>query len=176
MLISGRTDFAVPPLLVVFLVLNLLPSVLWMVRGFTSLRLEVSCMNTMQKEAIQQMRKEGQSYTKIAEFLGVSENTVKSYCRRNHLGGIAKHISESNGTNCRQCGAPLKQIAGKRQKQYCSDQCRMAWWNSHPELKNRKINRKFSCQICGQEFDGYGNRERRFCSRACYGRSKVVRE
>lgn len=132
-------------------------------------------MNNKQQEAIQQMRKEGQSYTKIADHLGISENTIKSYCRRNNLGGIAVPVTESsNGTFCKKCGALLTQIQGKKQKQYCSDKCRMSWWNSHPEAVTHKSVRQFTCQSCGQRFEGYGKRERKFCSRACYGKSRVV--
>jgi len=132
-------------------------------------------MNHQQKEAIQQLREEGQSYSRIAELLGISDNTVKSYCRRNNLGGVALPASEPvSETFCRQCGAPLKQIIGKKQKQYCSDQCRLAWWNAHPEAVTHKSMRLFTCQTCGRVFEGYGKRERKFCSRACYGKSKAV--
>jgi ribosomal protein L34E len=76
---------------------------------------------------------------------------------------------------CNQCGAPLKQIAGKKQKRFCSNKCRMAWWNSHPEKINRIAVRAFTCQTCGQDFESYGKRERKYCSRACYGKSMAVR-
>jgi len=46
-------------------------------------------MKYLQKEQITQMRSEGFSYAKIAAALGISENTVKSFCRRNNLGGAA---------------------------------------------------------------------------------------
>lgn len=133
-------------------------------------------MDHQQKEAIQQLRANGKSYTKIADTLGISENTIKSYCRRNNLRGAALTESKPGSfTYCRQCGAPLKQMAGKKQKQYCSDQCRMTWWNAHPEAVTHKSIRLFTCHTCGQSFVGYGKRERKFCSRACYGKSKVVR-
>lgn len=132
-------------------------------------------MNHQQKEAIQQLREEGQSYSRIAELLGISDNTVKSYCRRNKLGGVALPASEPvSETFCRQCGAPLKQMTGKKQKQYCSDQCRLSWWNAHPEAVTHKSIREFTCQTCGRVFEAYGKRERKFCSRACYGKSKAV--
>ena len=133
-------------------------------------------MNHQQKEDIRRMREEGQSYTKIAELLGISENTVKSYCRRNSLGGVALVASESvNGTYCHQCGAPITQTAGRKQKLYFSDKCRMAWWNAHPAAVNRKTIRHFNCKTCGRSFEGYGNRERKYCSTACYCKSKAVR-
>lgn len=133
-------------------------------------------MKFQQKEAIRQLRAEGQSYTKIADTLGISENTVKSYCRRNNLGGVAFTMTDPmEGTFCRQCGAQLKQSIGKKQKQFCSDKCRMAWWNAHPEAVNRKSVKLYTCQTCGQEFEGYGKRERKYCSRTCYGKANAVR-
>ena len=38
-------------------------------------------MTFQQKETIKQLREEGFSYAKIAEQLGISENTIKSFCR-----------------------------------------------------------------------------------------------
>lgn len=132
-------------------------------------------MNYQQKEAVQQLRAERQSYSKIAAILGISENTVKSYCRRNSLSGITVSETESTrNTYCRQCGAPLKQITGKKHKKYCSDQCRMVWWNDHAEAVAHKNIWHFTCQTCGRKFDGYGKRERKYCSRTCYGKSKAV--
>lgn len=132
-------------------------------------------MNHQQKEAVKQLREEGQSYYRIADLLFISENTVKSYCRRNNLSGVASIRDEQmSRTYCRQCGATLKQTLGKKQKQYCSDQCRMMWWNSHPIEVNRKNIQTFVCQTCGRNFIGYGKRERKYCSHACYGKAKRV--
>ena len=73
-------------------------------------------MNGLQKERIALLRAEGKSYTKIADTLGLSINTVKSYCRRNNLGGNATIMSDSvDGTFCCQCGVPLNQTIGKKQ-------------------------------------------------------------
>ena len=133
-------------------------------------------MNDLQKERIALLRTGGESYKIIADTLGLSINTVKSYCRRNNLGRSATRMSDPvDGTFCCQCRMPLKQTIGKRQKRFCSDKCRMAWWNAHPENVNHKTVRAFTCLTCGQNFYTYGNRERKYCSRACYGKSKVVR-
>lgn len=132
-------------------------------------------MNQRQKEAIQQLRREGQSYNKISDILGISVNTIKSYCQRNKLGGVTLPLADSViGRLCKKCAAPLKQTQGKKMKQYCSDQCRMAWWNAHPESITHKSVRRFTCQHCGRIFEAYGTKVRKYCSRACYGKSKVV--
>lgn len=102
-------------------------------------------MNNLQKEQIVILRANGESYSKIADVLGISINTIKSFCRRNNLGGVASAGTKQEGDAlCNQCGAPLKQIAGKKQKRFCSNKCRMAWWNSHPEKINRIAVRAFT--------------------------------
>ena len=40
-----------------------------------------------------------------------------------------------DGTFCHQCGIPIQQTVGRKQKQYCSDKCRMTWWNAHPKCQ-----------------------------------------
>lgn len=132
-------------------------------------------MKHQQKEAIRQLRQAGQSYAKIADLLGISENTVKSYCRRNELGGVSEGLSGSAlATHCRHCGATVMQTPGKKARRYCSDKCRMLWWNAHPEAVTRKRLQIFTCKACGQIFEGYGKRDRKFCSRTCYGQARVV--
>lgn len=133
-------------------------------------------MNHQQKLEIRRMREAGSSYAKIAVELSLSKNTVKSFCRRNNLGGVS--LESNNQTDdvlCRQCGTPLTHTAGAKQKRFCSDKCRMAWWNTHPEAVRRKAIYTFTCAHCGTVFESYGNKQRKYCSRACYGKSKAVR-
>lgn len=132
-------------------------------------------MNRSQKDQIKQLRTKGYSYSKIATSLGISLNTVKSFCQRNGLSGRADLLKENPIIIdvCHQCGKPLNQTPGKKKKLFCSDKCRMAWWNSHPEAVKRKQFQTFTCPICGLTFKVYGSRERKYCSRACYGKSKV---
>lgn len=133
-------------------------------------------MTYQQKEKIKQMRGEGFSYSKIAVMLGISENTVKSYCRRNNLGGAGTGIAnQADDILCGQCGALLIHTPSAKKKRFCSDICRMAWWNAHPEAVNRKAMYAFTCAHCGTAFESYGNKNRKYCSRACYGKSKAVR-
>ncbi|MDP3486515.1 MAG: helix-turn-helix transcriptional regulator [Bacillota bacterium] len=133
-------------------------------------------MTYQQKETIKQMRSTGHSYSKIAMLLGISENTVKSFCRRNNLGGVGLAIAnQAPGVLCRQCGTLLTHTAGAKQKRFCSDRCRMTWWNAHPEAVNRKALYPFICAHCGAACESYGNKKRKYCSRACYVKSKAVR-
>lgn len=132
-------------------------------------------MTFQQKEKIKHMRGGGYSYSRIAGTLGISENTVKSFCRRNNLGGVSTaNANQVNGVLCRQCGIQLTHTSGAKQKRFCSDKCRMTWWNAHPEAVRRKALYHFICAQCGATFESYGNKQRKYCSRACYGKSRAA--
>jgi len=129
-------------------------------------------MTIFQKEQVKQRRLSGDSYGLIAAELNISEGTVKTFCRRNNI-GLSIQTSKNN-TVCLQCGLSLTHTPHKRQKKFCSDKCRLAWWNSHQDQVNRKANYNFICIVCGKEFTAYGDNDRRFCSRACFGLSRKV--
>ena len=90
-------------------------------------------MTNGEKMLIAQQRRQGVGYTEIARKLGMSVNTVKSYCQRNGIKPAGKTAVKSDST-CRQCGNTLQQIPGKKKKQFCSDACRMHWWHDHREM------------------------------------------
>jgi DNA-binding XRE family transcriptional regulator len=128
-------------------------------------------MTNLQKNETARLRKDGMSYNKIAETLGVSKDTIKSFCRRNGLGNAA--AVNSSGEFCRQCGESLGESVHKT-KRFCCDACRMAWWKAHPECLNRKAMYCFTCLCCGSGFESYGNKDRKYCSRSCYAKAKAV--
>ena len=110
---------------------------------------------------IRELQMQGNGYKKIAKMLGISENTVKSYCRR--------HPAEDS---CLQCGRALSHTPDKKRKKFCSDKCRLAWWNTHKEFVKKKTFYTLTCQHCGQIFESYGNNKRKFCSRTCFNDSR----
>ena len=126
-------------------------------------------MTSMQKQRIEYLRGKGESYATIAAALNISENTIKSYCRRNGLGaGFKKKQPVANDNEvCAFCGKPLIHTLGAKKKRFCSDKCRMVWWAKHPEAVKRKAVYHFVCPACGVEFEAYGNAKRKYCSRAC---------
>jgi len=71
--------------------------------------------------AIPQLRINGKKPTEIAALLGISVNTVKSHIRR--------HPQTSVTVYCPNCGAVVPQNPGRKTKKFCSDKCRMTWWN-----------------------------------------------
>ena len=122
-------------------------------------------MTDEERKHIEDLRSQGIGYKKISEMLGLSVNTVKSFCNRKRLGGPTvqqdQHI-------CPCCGKPVEQTAHRKQKKFCSDQCRMKWWNSHLDQVNRKANYDFVCPVCRKAFTAYGNSNRKYCSLDCY--------
>ena len=126
-------------------------------------------MKPQDKIAIDNLRMEGKSAGDISIALNLSINTVRSHIRR--------HPDIPNARRCKTCGAFVAQPTGRREKKFCSDKCRMDWWNSHTEQINKKAYYTLVCEECGKEFESYGNNRRKYCCRACYlnaRRSKSV--
>ena len=125
-------------------------------------------MTKQEIEALNLMRSHDKSAADIAIALGLSVNTVRSYIRR-HPPKDAVQVG------CRQCGKPVMQHKGRKAKYFCSDRCRNAWWNAHPEKVQRKAYYRLTCQFCGKEFVSYGNKNRKYCSRLCYADARRSR-
>ena len=124
-------------------------------------------MTNEQKMKIAELRKQGFGYKKIAQMIGVSDGTVKTYCHRAGLTAPAEP-APSDGSTCQFCGKPIVQIQGRKQKRFCSDSCRNKWWNSHLDIVKRKAVYTFTCPACGKEFTAYGNANRKYCCHECY--------
>ena len=125
-------------------------------------------MTKQEIETLNLMRSHDKSAADIAITLGLSVNTVRSYIRR-HPPKDAVQVG------CRQCGKPVLQHKGRKAKYFCSDRCRNAWWNAHPEKVQRKAYYRLTCQFCGKEFVSYGNKNRKYCSRLCYADARKSR-
>ena len=124
-------------------------------------------MTNGEKVQIVQMCKRGLGYAEIARSLGMSVNTVKSYCRRSGVKPLEKKTAQS-GDVCRQCGSVLKLTPGRKRKRFCSDVCRLRWWHGHRELG--KNARTIVCASCGKAF--VTDRMQKYCSHACYIRTR----
>ena len=127
-------------------------------------------MTQSEKYQIEIFRIQGIGYTEIAKRMRISVNSIKTYCRRNALGG--KRGYETAGTisicACENCGKPVIQNPKRKRKRFCSDSCRNAFWNSHMDLVKRKAIYEFTCQHCGKQYTSYGNKTRKYCSHQCY--------
>ena len=125
-------------------------------------------MTDKQKQSIKNMRQLGFTYSAIADSSGLSQNTVKSFCRRENI--YVVYTMTDNMCKC--CGNPLEHSSGKKKKTFCSDKCRSDWWNQNRQWVNRNNKYSITCLSCGKEFDSYGGKERKYCSRKCYTRSR----
>lgn len=130
-------------------------------------------MNSMEKKCIYSFRFSGRSYREIAELLAIKENTVKSYCFRNHLTDkdIKAQAVDKLGC-CQQCGSSIEQQLKCKPRRFCSDKCRVQWWNDHRQLKRHKNPHLVKCIGCGTDFIVYGSQSRKYCSHECYIHSR----
>ena len=124
-------------------------------------------MNEDQKTSIISLRQEGRSYSQIAIALQLSENTVKSICRR-HLVVGKEELRTKSADCCKNCSKPLKNLRFGKPAKFCSERCRREWWKNNNSSPNRKAYYPVRCLGCDKEFLSYGNEKRKYCSHACY--------
>ena len=77
-------------------------------------------MKKQETEKITQLRLSGLPPSKIAAEMGMSVNTIKSHC-----------------------GVPVVQPEGRKRKKFCSDRCRISYWN-HRRKENHHDRNKAS--------------------------------
>ena len=78
--------------------------------------------------------------------------------------------------SCRQCGKPLKQGIKGQPKKFCSEECRRFWWKDNDSELVRKAYYTIICAECGNKFESYGNKSRKFCGHACYINNRFKKE
>ncbi len=130
---------------------------------------------SMEREIIN-LRISRKGYGEIGQILGISSNTVKSFCLRNGLGDeYLKGPEPSRLTklkpkkeiplvgHCLDCGTVFVQNSHGSRK-FCSQLCAGRWRRKHSAGKFRKI-----CPICGKSYPVFDTRkERMYCSLDCY--------
>lgn len=122
-------------------------------------------MTKEQKILILHYREQHMTYRQIGEKLGLSPDTVKTFCRRNTPQEDRTETSASS--QCRNCGAPVHPLPGRRERLFCSPACRTAYWRKHNLLgKDPRY-----CAGCGALLTG-GSASRKYCSHACYIRHR----
>jgi len=125
-------------------------------------------MTALEKMMIQDLQRKGYGYKKIATELNLPVNSVKSYCRRHGEDEILPVGM------CPQCGRTVVQKPHRKQKKFCSDKCRMAWWKEHPDSIQRKEPFEFRCACCGVSFTSRSSK-RVYCSKDCYAKGRSGR-
>ena len=128
-------------------------------------------MTNAEKSAILLMREQRKSYKCIADELGLSINTVKSFVHRQFETQSAEDMTMPGSAyrKCKQCGVLFHQTEHCKAKIFCSDRCRIVWWNAHRNLAERASAHQQICVICGSSFFTYHGQ---YCSRACYGKAR----
>jgi len=121
------------------------------------------------------MRQKGHSFSKIADALELPKSTVKTFCWRNQKtacddpGEIQDNdsvIHIENKDHCANCGTLLEQRPKQKPRRFCDDSCRYAYWREHRDCLSTFY--PVVCAHCGKEFNGYGNKGRKYCCHPCY--------
>ena len=120
-------------------------------------------MTDEQKVQIGRMKDTGCSYRQISESLSIPINTVKSFCRRHREERTAVPVADGQ---CLECGQNIQQQLGRKPKKFCSDACRMRWWNTHRQVVHMASAHEYTCPHCGRKFKSYARRK--YCSHSCY--------
>ena len=111
-------------------------------------------MTSTQRDQLRELRRSGRSYGQIAHVLNISENTVKSFCRRE---GIL--AAPESAPRCPHCGKLMTPTARGTRHRFCSDSCRYAWNFAHRVLcKKNAVSRRCAC--CGKTFFSYLSSDR----------------
>ena len=116
-------------------------------------------MTAEQKQRVLSMRARGLPFTQIAQATGVPRNSVKSCCQRESK----RQCPEKS--ICKHCGAAIIQQPKQKQRAYCGDACRYAYWNSHRGERGAPTS---VCAHCGEAFAACPSAGRKYCCQRCY--------
>lgn len=117
---------------------------------------------------IKELRQQGWGYKKIAKELSITIGTVRYACSKDE--NDPELIS-----NCKNCGLKIKSLKGKKSKIFCSDKCRLTWWNNNQNKVDKKAYYSHQCIHCNKKFSAYGNNKRLYCSQECYIEHKKIK-
>lgn len=106
-------------------------------------------------------KQEGLSYSELSAMFKLPLGTVKSLYSR----ALQKY--EQQGV-CKACGVAISYTKGKKRKIFCSDACRLQWWNHNRHLLASKATITKQCAHCGEVFRSQNYRHRKYCSHHCY--------
>ena len=133
-------------------------------------------MTNAERDCIIRYRQSGKSCAEIARVLGLSANTVKSFCQRNRMAPSTQaELSALSETVCLCCGEKIEILPHRKTKRFCSDACRYAWAYSHRILGPQNAIQK-QCAACKKSFFSYPSSHRKYCSHGCYIADRYGRE
>ena len=140
--------------------------------AFLLLFQEVSSLTDAERTKIIEMRSKGIGYKAIGSKLGMSRDAVRRFCKNNNLTGYgeAVKINHDEMAICPNCGKALEQPMRGRPKKFCSDKCRLRWWNDN--FSSHRLGMKTTCAECGRSFMSSPSSKRKYCSHECYIKSR----
>ena len=133
-------------------------------------------MTEAEQIKIVDMRRKGMGYKAIAAKLDVSRDTVRKFCKNNNLAGYAEAAKLNHddmiadGSICQNCGKSIEQPKRGRPKRFCSDKCRLDWWNDN--FSSHNFGTVTVCAGCGRSFTSSPSANRKYCSHECYIKSR----
>ena len=136
--------------------------------SFLLLFQEVESLTDAERTKIIEMRSKGIGYKAIGTELGMSRDAVRRFCKNNNVAGYAGavKINHDEMETCPNCGKALEQAKRGRPKKFCSDKCRLKWWNYN--FSSHSFGMKITCAGCGRSFMSSPSAKRKYCSHECY--------
>lgn len=140
-------------------------------------------MTEHQAETIRKLRRQGVGYQTIGNAVGLTRDAVRSYCKNHGLNGIPE-IMQLNmqeqaklGLACANCGFKLKKQNNGRPRRFCCRECREEYWNKHRDELHKSQTAIYTivCAYCGEVFESYGNRKRKYCCHDHYIKDRFGR-
>ena len=117
-----------------------------------------------EKTRIEELMRQGLKYPTIAKITGIKLSSVRYYCGIADAGDADARKADAF---CKGCGRPLFRKEKSKPRRFCSDACRMKWWNGHRDEVKHKTESRFICEYCGAAFTRPGKTRHRFCSKKC---------
>ena len=114
-----------------------------------------------QTDKIKYFQRKGYSYNKTSKTLGIKEEYVKTFYRRNPI-----------DNTCLCCAKELPASTAHRKRMFCSDKCRYTWWYRNRDLKPIPNAVETVCAMCGTTFVSRASAKRKYCSLACHYKAR----
>ncbi|MBR2766851.1 helix-turn-helix domain-containing protein [Candidatus Saccharibacteria bacterium] len=123
-------------------------------------------MTEDEKVKIQTLRSAGYSYGEIAAMLGKARSTVSSFCLRHEIEAPDQDILAALATKrykvCLKCGK-LFMIGNNPNKQFCSDNCRVSYWQVEKDNKRALEKDEKDHRALMKELDFFGKKSDEWC-------------
>lgn len=141
-------------------------------------------MTNEQALHIRKLREQGVGYQTIGKIVNLSRDSVRSYCKNHGLNGYPCEMQYNvmdrmeAGEACAYCGANLKNPKTGRPRRFCTDECRREYWKTHRDKINKGPASVYTmvCAYCGEIFESYGNKKRKYCCHDHYIKDRFWQE